>query len=68
MLFALCSNLPAQRRFPSVPTQRPVSPGQQENKGFMKMRVEEGKVTADITDTPLQAVLRELADRTGTIF
>jgi HEAT repeat protein len=34
----------------------------------MKMRVEEGKVIADITDTPLQVVLQELADRTGVIF
>jgi HEAT repeat protein len=34
----------------------------------MKMRVEEGKITADITDTPLQVVLRELAERTGVIF
>lgn len=34
----------------------------------MKMRVEEGNVTADITDSPLQAVLRELAERTGVVF
>ena len=32
------------------------------------MRVEEGKVTADITDTALQVVLQELAERTGLIF
>jgi hypothetical protein len=34
----------------------------------MKMRVEEGRITADITDTPLQGVLKELAERTGVIF
>jgi|WetSurSiteA1Bulk_404760.scaffolds.fasta_scaffold09112_2 hypothetical protein len=73
MMLTLCANLPAQRpQFPPpLPTQRPqVSPPtvQQQNKGFMKMRVEEGKVTADITDTPLQVVLQELAEWTGVIF
>jgi hypothetical protein len=34
----------------------------------LKMRVEEGRITADISDTPLQDVLRELAERTGIVF
>jgi hypothetical protein len=73
MALALCTNLPAQRpQFPPpLPAQRPQGsppPTQQQNKGFMKMRVEEGRVTADITDTALQVVLRELADRSGVVF
>lgn len=46
-------------------------PGQQPGQNtatFMKMRVEEGRVTADITDAPMQNVLRELSERTGVIF
>ncbi len=35
---------------------------------FLKIRVEEGRVTADITDSLFQAVLLELAERTGIIF
>jgi hypothetical protein len=34
----------------------------------LKMRVVDGKVIAEITGTPLQAVLQELAERTGIIF
>ena len=72
-ILALCANLSAQRpQFtPPPPAQRPqVSPPptQPQNKGSIKMRVEEGKVTADITDTALQVVLQELAERTGLIF
>jgi len=71
-ILVLCSGLPAQRQFPPpLPSQRsrtsPI-PEQQQNKGMMKLRVEEGKITADIIDTPLQTVLRELAERTGVIF
>jgi hypothetical protein len=36
--------------------------------GVMKMRVVDGKVIAEITGTPLQTVLQELAERTGIIF
>jgi hypothetical protein len=32
------------------------------------MHVEEGRITADITDCPLQTALMELAERTGIIF
>jgi hypothetical protein len=56
---------------PSIPAQRsPVQPSTvpSQSKGFMKIRVEEGKVTADITETPLHSVLLELAERTGVIF
>jgi len=57
---------PAQRQFPIPPNQLP---GAKVDKvSLLKMRVEEGKVTADIVDSPLQAVLRELADWTGIIF
>jgi hypothetical protein len=35
---------------------------------LIKLRVEEGRVTADITDTPMQSVLREIAERTGIVF
>ena len=34
----------------------------------MKMRIEDGFVTAEIRATPLQGVLEELADRTGVVF
>jgi len=61
-----CPAIPAQRQFPVPPNQLP---GAKVDKvSLLKMRVEEGKVTADIADSPLQAVLRELADRTGIIF
>jgi len=57
---------PAQRQFPIPPSQLP---GAKVDKvSLLQMRVEEGKVTADIADSPLQAVLRELADWTGIIF
>lgn len=32
------------------------------------MRVDEGRITADIQNSPLQKVLRDLAERTGIIF
>jgi hypothetical protein len=39
-----------------------------QSRGTIKMRVEDGRVTADVTETPLQEVLKELAERTGVIF
>ena len=68
LLLTLSSSLPAQRREPiprtaTIPAQQP-----QAKPAIMKMRVEEGRLIADITDTPLQNVLRELAERTGIIF
>ncbi len=56
---------------PKFPVQFPIPPpGQQDNikPSVLKMRVEGGKVTAEIRDCPLQKVLSELADRTGIIF
>ncbi len=66
VLLVACPSLPAQRQFPIPPNQLPGA--KIEKVSLLKMRVEEGKVTADITDSPLQTVLRELADRTGIIF
>ncbi len=54
VMLLLCPNAPGQ-----APVDKPT---------FMKIRVEEGKITADITEVPLQTVLKELAERTGIIF
>jgi hypothetical protein len=66
----LCVSLPGQ--VPRSPLQFPPSARQQPSQGakpsFLKIRVEEGRVTADITDSPMQTVLLELAARTGIIF
>ena len=57
-----------------IPPQRPASrttapqPPVSQQPAKQSIRVEEGKVTATITDSPLQNVLRELAERTGIIF
>ncbi len=61
---ALCSTLLAQR-LPSRPTPPPIQP---QRPAVVKIRVEADKVTADITDCPLQKALEELANRTGIIF
>lgn len=63
-------------KFPSqgAPAQRPPSrvpapgsaPAQQS--AIQIMRVEEGKITATIISSPMQNVLKDLADRTGIIF
>jgi hypothetical protein len=63
---AFCPNLFAQRSIPFPPPIQPARPA--EKVVLLKMRVEEARVTADITDTPLQHVLKELADRTGIVF
>jgi hypothetical protein len=50
----------------------PTSPGVVGNQNALpaklRMRVENGQVTAEIGSTPLQAVLEELAARTGVVF
>jgi hypothetical protein len=62
--------IPAQglspQRLPSRVTAPQPSPNQLP--AVQSMRVEEGRVTAAIVDSPLQNVLRELAERTGIIF
>jgi hypothetical protein len=57
----------AQRRIPLPGASQPVRPPEKKI-SLLKMRVEDGRVTADITDAPLQQVLKELADRTGIVF
>lgn len=65
VVFLSCPGLVAQRVFP--PSNQP--PGAKVEKvTLLKMRVEDGRITADITDSPFQTVLQELADRTGVIF
>jgi hypothetical protein len=47
----------------------PVSGMQQSQKpAVLSMRVDEGRITATIADSPLQNVLADLAARTGIIF
>ena len=65
---ALCPAAQVQRypsRNPQVP--RPGQP-QVQKPAVQKIRVDGDRVTADISDSPLQNVLQELADRTGIIF
>ena len=70
VILMLCVSLPGQA--PRSPLQFPPSNRQQPNPGakpsFLKIRIEEGRITADITDSPMQTVLAELAARTGIIF
>lgn len=51
-------------QFP-IPAARPP---QNQPPAVLKMHVEDARVTAEISNSPLQDVLRELADRTGIIF
>ena len=64
---ALCEATPAQRQRPPIPVQRqrPQPPSIPE---VLVMRVDQGRITADISNTPLQKVIREFAERTGIIF
>lgn len=67
MLFAA---MPAQ----GVPPQRPRAPLpssgvlQAQKPAVLRMRVDDGKITATIVDSPMQDVLEDLAARTGVIF
>jgi hypothetical protein len=70
-ILVCCATLAGQAsrgfsQFPPAVRQQPAA--KLERVSLMKMRVEEGLVTADITDTPMQTVLRETADRTGVVF
>ena len=66
----LFTALPAQ----GAPFQRPKAPmpasGMQQfqKPAVLSMRVDEGRITATIADSPLQNVLADLAARTGIIF
>lgn len=76
-VFLSCSNLSAYQfsrpgrrppfETPSAQQSQPGAPAQQ-NKGIIKIKVEDDKVTADVTEARLQDVLLELAERTGVIF
>lgn len=66
----LCSAASAQRR-PTIPPDFPapsLDQARSEKPSVLKMRVEDGRVTAEIVDCPLQNALTELAERTGIIF
>jgi hypothetical protein len=67
LTIVLCPNAPAQR---PLRNNRPPVPGPtQENKpSLLSIRVDGDRITAKISDCPLQDVLREFADRTGVIF
>jgi hypothetical protein len=63
-----CAHVSAQRvpgRGPGIAVPQPAKPS---GPPVVKMRVEGDRITADITDCPLQKALKELADRTGIIF
>jgi hypothetical protein len=66
----LFTALPAQGApFQQPKAQMPVSGMPQSQKpAVLSMRVDEGRVTATIMDSPLQNVLADLAARTGIIF
>ena len=64
----LCTPTPAQRSRSAVP-QTQKSPQREDSApAVLTMRVDEGTITADIQNSPLQKVLREVAERTGIIF
>jgi hypothetical protein len=69
-LVVICPDMQGQRIPMSMPPEMAAPAGQQQspNPGAMKMRVVDGTVIAEITSTPLQTVLLELAERTGIIF
>ena len=66
----LFTAMPAQ----GAPFQRPRAPmpvsgmQQYQKPAVLSMRVDEGRITATIVDSPLQNVLADLAARTGIIF
>ena len=64
---ALCPSLFAQRSSRSVRFSKTI-PKQKELPALLSIRVENDRITADISNCPLQDVLQELADRTGVVF
>lgn len=69
-LLAACPEAGAQRApKPNITASRPAQQQQQPAKPAVQhIRVEDGTITADITNSPLHNVLLELAERTGVIF
>jgi hypothetical protein len=59
---------PPVSRFPRQPSPPNVGQPQPAIPPYMKVRVEENRMTAEVRATPLQEVLKEVADRTGVIF
>ncbi len=60
---------PGQSRIPGRPGQNPSVPQPQSNiPPYMRIRVEDNQITADIRNTPLHQVLQEIADRSGIVF
>jgi len=64
----LCATVPAQRRRYPVPRSQTPVPQEESVPSVLIMRVDGDTITADIRNSPLQKVLRELAERTGIIF
>lgn len=60
------------RSFPDLPIQRPPQTEAKQpvviRPAVQNIRVEDGKITADIIDSPIRNVLLEMAERTGVIF
>jgi hypothetical protein len=75
IVLSVCPILPAQRgreplQFPPS-TKQPVPKTDKSERSVpavQKIRVEEGRITADIVESPMHNVLKELAERTGIIF
>jgi len=68
VIFTLVEILPAQRlRSPDRTSPKRISQPASAPE-ILVMRVDEGRITADIVNSQLQKVLRELAERTGIIF
>ena len=66
----LLATIPAGGAFPQrrpSPTSAP-APKANQLPAVLSMRLEEGRITATIANSPLQTVLQEFADRTGIIF
>ncbi len=59
---------PGQNPYATRPPYASVAPTKPAIPAYMKVRVDENLVTANIQATPLQQVLQEIADRTGLVF
>ncbi len=64
----LCVPIPAQRSRTSIPQTKKLPQREESVPAVLTMRVDEDTITADIQNSPLHKVLRELAERTGIIF